>query len=74
MDNGKILKKFGNNLQKARKAKGKEWTQTKLAIEAGLEPQHYSKLERGLHEPGIITVLMVARALGCRPGDLLNDL
>lgn len=74
MDRDQLLKKFGENLKRLRKAKGKEWTHKKLGDMALIDPQHLSKLERGKHEAGVITVILLARALECQPGDLLNDL
>ncbi|KAA2242789.1 helix-turn-helix transcriptional regulator [Chitinophaga agrisoli] len=70
MDNERIIKAFGENLKSIRLKKG--WTQTKLGVEAGMEPQHVGKLERGLHEPGIVTAVMLARALECNISDLIS--
>lgn len=72
MDSEHIIKQFGKKLKELRLKK--DWSQTKLGVEAGIEPQHVGKLERGLHEPGIVTVIMLTRALGCRPGELLDGL
>lgn len=72
MDRDQLLKKFGENLKRLRK--GKELTHRQLADIIYVDPQHLSKLERGKHEPGIITIILLAQALECRPGDLLNDL
>jgi transcriptional regulator with XRE-family HTH domain len=69
MDSEHIIKTFGKNLKNLRQKKG--WSQTKLGIEAGMEPQHVGKLERGLHEPGIVTAVMLARALECAIGELI---
>jgi transcriptional regulator with XRE-family HTH domain len=74
MDKDQLLKKFGENLKSIRKAKGREWTHRKLGDLTLTDPQHISKLERGKHEPGIITVILLAKALDCQPGDLLNNL
>ncbi len=69
MDSEHIIKSFGETVKKMRLEKG--WTQTKLAVEIGIEPQHLSKLERGLHEPGIVTVVFLAKALTCRVDELI---
>jgi predicted transcriptional regulator len=39
-------------------------TQEKLAEKAGLDPTYISGIERGLHNPGIVNVARLARALG----------
>lgn len=72
MDSVKILQQFGANLKRLRESKGREWTQPKLAQESLVDAQHISKLERGLHEPGLITILLLAKGLGCKPIELIE--
>jgi transcriptional regulator with XRE-family HTH domain len=72
MDTNQILKTFGENLKKIREAKGKDWTQNYVADMVGVGEQHLSKLERGLHEPGIILTAQLAQVLGCKIDDLIK--
>lgn len=72
MDTSQILKEFGENLKKFREAKGKDWTQNYVADLVGVGEQHLSKLERGLHEPGIILTAQLAKVLGCTMDDLIK--
>jgi transcriptional regulator with XRE-family HTH domain len=68
----KIIKAFGENVRKARKAKG--WSQSRLSHEAELDAGWISRIELGKVNPGLIIVVTLAKALKCKPGDLINDL
>ena len=72
MDTSRILKTFGENLKKIREAKGKDWTQNYVADLVGIGEQHLSKLERGLHEPGIILTAQLAQVLDCKVEELIK--
>ena len=67
-----VRQAFGKEVRARRLAQGR--SQEALALDAGLSLRHVSELERGLKTPSLLTVLAVARALGCRPGDLVNPL
>jgi transcriptional regulator with XRE-family HTH domain len=52
---------LGANLRRLRKERC--WSQEMLAHFAGLHPTEVSRLERGLREPRLRTIVQVARAL-----------
>lgn len=66
------LKQFGFNLRNARQAKG--WTQEELAREAGIPAPQVSRIERGVRDVRLTTLLRVLSALECKPEELLADL
>lgn len=59
------------NLRRLRKAKC--WSQEYLATAAGLHPTEVSRLERGLREPRLRTVVQVASALKVPVQELIED-
>ena len=63
---------FGRNVRAARKRK--DWTQEDLAHEAGLAPVQISRIERGVREVRLTTVLKLLAALDVAPNELLSDL
>lgn len=63
---------FGQRVKAARIAKG--WTQERLADEAGLASVQVSRIERGVREVRLTTVLRLLRALELESGQLLDDL
>jgi transcriptional regulator with XRE-family HTH domain len=65
----KIGKRFGANLNQARRASG--LSQERLAVVAGMHRTEIGLLERGLRVPRIDTVAKLARALEIGPGELL---
>jgi transcriptional regulator with XRE-family HTH domain len=65
-------KVFGANLRRARTAAN--LTQEALAWEASIHPSEISKLERGVRDPRLETIIRVARALGVPLSDLLAGL
>ncbi len=46
-------------------------TQEALAARSGLHMTEISRLERGIREPRLGTIIRVARALGVKPSELL---
>jgi transcriptional regulator with XRE-family HTH domain len=63
---------FGAAVRERRTAKG--WTQEKLAEVAGVSALQVGFCERGDNVPKLTLILRVARALGVRPGELLDHL
>jgi len=57
----KLLSEFGRNVSRARNAAG--FSQDKLAEKAELDRTYLSGIERGVRNPGIKTVIRLARAL-----------
>ncbi len=61
---------FGERVRQLREVR--RWTQERLAEAAGLTPVQLSRIENGANEPKLTTILRLARALGARPGELLD--
>lgn len=62
---------FGKALRKFRKQKG--WSQMRLASEAGMHLNALGNLERGKHNPSLVTIFVLSRALGVNVSDLLHE-
>ena len=65
-----ILCSFGQNLARHRRAK--ELSQEALAEKADLDRTYLSDIERGVRNPGIRNVVLIAKALGVSASDLLK--
>jgi len=50
----------------------REWSQERLALEAGMKPSEVSHLESGRRNPKVGTVERLAKALGVRSSDILR--
>lgn len=68
--NIEFCKSFGENLRKLRKKKG--FTMMELAFEADIEYSQIAKIERGLSNPTISTVHLLATALELKPIELMR--
>jgi transcriptional regulator with XRE-family HTH domain len=55
------------------KRTGCGFSQEKLAEKAGLSTVFISRIERGIESPSVDSLVKVARALGVRARDLLED-
>jgi transcriptional regulator with XRE-family HTH domain len=64
----KILSNFGRNVARIRDAHG--FSQDKLAEKADLDRTYVSGIERGVRNPGIKTVIRIAKALNVTVGEL----
>ena len=64
----RALVAFGRNVARIRSGRG--FSQDKLAAEADLDRTYVSGIERGVRNPGIRTVLRIARVLGVSVDDL----
>ncbi|WP_053117160.1 helix-turn-helix domain-containing protein [Pseudomonas sp. P1.31] len=62
---------FGKVLRERRKLKG--LTQEKLALEADIQRNYVSLIERGVHQPTINIIFKLATALKCQPSALIAD-
>ena len=65
-----FLKGFGRAVREARERRG--WSQEELGFEADLDRTYVSGIERGVRNPTLKIVLVLARALGTRPGMLVT--
>ncbi len=65
-----ILCSFGQNLARHRRAR--ELSQEALAEKADLDRTYLSDIERGVRNPGIRNVVLIAKALGIPASDLLK--
>jgi transcriptional regulator with XRE-family HTH domain len=65
-----ICQRLARNLRRLRQKKG--WSQEAFAFEAGLHRTYISDLERGARNPTITVVEKLAKALGVKPGALLD--
>jgi transcriptional regulator with XRE-family HTH domain len=63
---------FGAAVRERRKAHG--WTQERLAERAGVAAIHVGFVERGENVPKLTMILRIAKALGVRPGELIDDI
>ena len=67
-----LKQSFGIILREKRKDQG--FSQEALALEAGIDRNFVSLLERGLNQPSLSTVFKLANALNLKPSDLVMDL
>lgn len=68
----RAVKRFGANVRAARQAKG--WTQEELAHESGLATVQVSRIERGVREIRLTTLLRLIEALETSPSKLMHGL
>ncbi|HWC49808.1 MAG TPA: helix-turn-helix transcriptional regulator [Solirubrobacterales bacterium] len=66
------VEQFGRNLRAVREDKG--WTQEELAEKAGLTSVQISRVERGVREVRLTTLLRLTAALGTTPARLFDGL
>ncbi|HEY8502045.1 MAG TPA: helix-turn-helix transcriptional regulator [Solirubrobacterales bacterium] len=64
--------RFGQNVRALRLEKG--WTQEELAERSGLTPVQISRVERGVREVRLTTLLRLMSALETSPGRLLDGI
>jgi len=63
---------FGAAVRERRKARS--WTQETLAERAGVSALQVGFCERGDNVPKLTLILRIAKALGVRPGELLDHI
>lgn len=64
------LQRFGENIRKTRKERG--WTQEDLADASDLAPVQISRIERGVREIRLTTLVRLTEALKVTADDLLR--
>lgn len=62
---------FGKALRQRRKEAG--FTQEQLALEAEIQRNYVSLIERGINQPTITIIFKLAKALKCSPSALVKD-
>lgn len=65
----KLRREIGNNLKRIRKKK--ELKQVEVAVDAGINPSYYSKIERGEVNPSLEKVYRIIKALKIHSVDIL---
>lgn len=68
----RTLAQFGRNVARIRAAKG--FSQEKLAEKADIDRTYVSGIERGVRNPGIKSVVRIARALSVSVAEMCEDL
>lgn len=68
-----LLKRIGSNIKACRREKGSDWTQERLAEQAGINSKHLSDIEQGKYNVSIAYLCRIADALGVSYGQLLNE-
>lgn len=66
-----ISSAFGKVLRQKRKAAG--LTQEQLGLDANVQRNFVSLIERGVNQPTITVVFKLAHALGCQPSQLFAE-
>lgn len=65
-----MLQEIGEKIRKTRKRKGKD--QLEIAVDAGVEPSYYAKIERGeARNPSLAKIYAIIRALDIQSSDIL---
>lgn len=65
----KLRKKLGNNLKMVRRKK--KLKQVEVAVDGGINPSYYSKIERGEVNPSLEKVYRIIKALKIRSSEAL---
>jgi transcriptional regulator with XRE-family HTH domain len=63
---------FGANLRSAREQAG--LTQEALGHRADFHPTEVNRIENGRRNPGLLTIVKLAKALGVPSGELMKEL
>jgi len=66
----KWLIEFGKNLKKVRTEM--KFTQEKLAYESGLSLSQIARIELGIRNPTLCTIIVIAKTLKVEPAALMN--
>ncbi len=64
------LARFGANIRAVRERS--QLSQEALALEAGLHPTEVNRIERGRRNPGLLTILKLARGLSVPAAELMH--
>jgi transcriptional regulator with XRE-family HTH domain len=72
MNREDALKLLGQRVAKVRLGRG--LTQEQLAESMGVSRNHIADIELGARNTGVWSILLIARALNVRPGELLDHI
>ncbi len=64
-----LKREVGKNIAKIRKKKGLK--QIEVAVDAGLNPSYYSKIERGEVNPSLEKIYRIIKSLKVKSADIL---
>ncbi len=64
-----IREEIGSNIKKARKRINKK--QVEIAVDAGINPSYYGKIERGVVNPSLEKLYRIIRALNTTSSEIL---
>lgn len=70
MDATALKERFGRRVRSFRHLR--DWTQKRLAEEAGLSPEYLGEIERGEASPSFEVIAELAQALDVQPGLLFR--
>lgn len=70
MNRKDALRLLGEKVASVRRERG--LTQEELAERIGVSRNHIADIELGARNTGVWSILLIARGLGVRPGDLLD--
>lgn len=65
----KVRREIGSNIRRARKNKGLK--QVEVAVDAGINPSYYGKIERGAVNPSLEKLHRIIKALKVKSSDIL---
>ncbi len=65
----KVRQEIGRNIRKARKKKGLK--QVDIAVDAGINPSYYGKIERGIVNPSLEKIHKIIKSLDVKSSDIL---
>jgi transcriptional regulator with XRE-family HTH domain len=71
VDKNHDLAKIGASIRAKRLAL--EWSQEELADLCGIDRSHMGRIERGERNVSLLNVIRVAKAMKCRPSELLDE-
>ena len=70
-DRDRNLVRLGDAVRRRRQ--DLSWSQEALADYAGIDRSHMGKIERGERNVTFLNILRIAKAIKCKPSDLLVD-
>lgn len=71
-EEARITRRFSENARRARETRS--LTQGQVGYRSGLKPAEISRLERGMRNPRLVTVIRLARGIGVDPAELLDGM